>query len=319
MSDFQSPYLGQLRLGHRPSDQKPQGQLTADQLPSGQIQGGGGTLTVELRPPAADQSGPETMDAWIDTFHSVRRLVRKNRFLFLTDNAVGAAEEENLAHLGANLAEEVDPSWITPFLTCKHSLDYSLMYAERAWAQGFRAMAVLGGDQQAGSPRCLPHAYMLRQRIRERVPGMALGGWANPHKDAAEQAGYLAREEFTAEFWLSQVVSHHSVDRVEGLLEELERRGVQTPGAQNADTQLPGVFGVFYYRSGNPRTLQILNEFFPVPAEALIREFEEGATPEEVCARSIRALRGIGIKNLYVSNLPIRRAGAALDGILRLV
>jgi 5,10-methylenetetrahydrofolate reductase len=274
-----------------------------------QLLGGGGTLTVELRPPAAGQSGPETMEAWIDTHHSVRRLVRKDRFLFLTDNAVGAAEEENLAHLGANLSEEVDPGGIAPFLTCKHSLEHCLMYAERAWAQGFRALAVLGGDQQEGAPRCLPHAYQLRRQIRNRIPGMALGGWANPHKDAVEQAGYLARPEFTAEFWLSQVVSHHSIDLVEGFLEQVASQGVQ----------LPGVFGVFYYRSGNPRTLQVLSEFFPVPAEALIREFEEGATPEEVCARSIRALRRLGVKNLYVSNLPLRRGAAALDRILGLV
>ena len=81
----------------------------------------------------------------------------------------------------------------------------------------------------------------------------------------------------------------------------------------------PGVFGVFYYRSGNPQMLRRLSEFFPVPAEALIREFEEGANPEEVCARSIRRLRGAGVKNLYISNLPIRRAAATLDGILGLV
>jgi len=85
MSDFQSPYLDQLL-------------------------GGGETLTVEFRPPPADRSGPEAMDAWIDSYHGVRRLIRGGKFLFLTDNAVGASEEENLAHLGANLAEE-GPTW----------------------------------------------------------------------------------------------------------------------------------------------------------------------------------------------------------------
>src|SRR5680860_469739 len=124
MGEFQSDYLDELRRGqlypHETSDA------------AGDAEAAPGTLTVELRPPASDRSGSETMDAWIDTYHSVRQLVRKKRFLFLTDNAVGAAEEENLAHLGSNLAEEVDPSWIAPFLTCKHSLDHCLMYAERA-------------------------------------------------------------------------------------------------------------------------------------------------------------------------------------------
>lgn len=92
-------------------------------------------------------------------------------------------------------------------------------------------------------------------------------------------------------------------------MREVEGQGVSAPG----------VFGVFYYRSGNPQTLRRLSEFFPVPAEALIREFEEGATPEEVCARTIRALRGLGVPNLYISNLPIRRAAATLDGIMKLV
>ncbi len=316
----------------------------------------GDTLTVELRPPLLGRTGPETMDDWIDLHHGVRRLARKGHFLFLTDNAVGTAEEENLAHLGANLSEEVDPGRVAPFLTSKHTLDYCLRYAERAWARGFRALAVLGGDQQVGPPRCLPHAYLLRRKIRERLPEMALGGWANPHRDPRTQAGYLAADAFSGEFWLSQVVSHHSLDRVEGFLRALEEAGLEARGpAENpargkaADDArggsdgvaggrfgggaggrssggtdpggrpLPGVFGVFYYRSGNPRTLRRLGGFFPVPAQELGREFASGASPEEVCARTIRGLGGLGIRNLYLSNLPIRGAEATLSRILELV
>ena len=39
---------------------------------------------------------------------------------------------------------------------------------------------------------------------------------------------------------------------------------------------LPGVFGVFFYRSANPRTLEALKGFLPVPAEGLTREFASG-------------------------------------------
>ncbi len=39
-----------------------------------------------------------------------------------------------------------------------------------------------------------------------------------------------------------------------------------------------GLFGVFYYRSANPRTLDMLSQFLPVPADALAAEFAAGAT-----------------------------------------
>ena len=81
----------------------------------------------------------------------------------------------------------------------------------------------------------------------------------------------------------------------------------------------PGVFGVFLYRSANPRTLAALDDFFPVPAQALTGEFDGGATPEEVCARTIRELRAVGAEKVYVSNLGSRGAGARLRRILELV
>jgi hypothetical protein len=265
-----------------------------------------GASVVELRPPSLGLPGPKAMEAWIDLHHQVRSLVRAGHFLFLTDNAVGAAEEENLAHLGANLAE-VDPARVIPFLTTKHTLDYCLLYAERAWAQGFRALVVLGGDRSLGPPRCVPHAYELRARIRERVPELVLGGWANPHRDPVEQARYLADPAFGADFWLSQVVSHHSAHRVAALAREVQAAGVEAPG----------VFGVFFYRSPSPRTLDRLGEFFPVPARELAREFEDGSTPEEICVRTIGALREAGARNLYFSNLALATASRTLGRILR--
>ena len=60
---------------------------------------------------------------------------------------------------------------------------------------------------------------------------------------------------------------------------------------------LPGIFGVFYYRSANPRTLGALNGFLPVPIDGLTREFADGATPDEVCARTIRALMDAGARH----------------------
>ena len=88
---------------------------------------------------------------------------------------------------------------------------------------------------------------------------MLLGGWANPHKDASEQVGFVADRGFCADFYLTQVVSHHSAREVEAFLQEVGRQGVE----------IPGVFGVFYYRSARPETLERLGRFFPVPARRL--------------------------------------------------
>jgi hypothetical protein len=266
-------------------------------------------IAVELRPPRAGLSRREGMDTWIDMYHSLRRLTRGDTLVFLTDNAVGEAEEENLQHLTTNLAGEVKPSKLVPFLTSKHALDYCLMYATRAASHGFQALTVLGGDRTVGPSRCLEYAYQLRELIRARVPGLLLGGWANPHRPAAEQVDFLLSPRFTGEFYLTQVVSHHSIRAVEAFVTEARRRGVPQPG----------VFGVFVYRSGNPATLDKLRQFFPVPAAQVAREFAAGASPEEICARSIRALREVGVEKVYVSNLgfkkPEQRYGKLLEAL----
>jgi hypothetical protein len=81
---------------------------------------------------------------------------------------------------------------------------------------------------------------------------------------------------------------------------------------------LPGIFGVFYYRSANPKTLEILKQFLPVPAEGLTKEFGAGDSPDAICARTIRELRAAGVRHFYVSNLPINRARQTLTKILAL-
>jgi hypothetical protein len=264
---------------------------------------------VELRPPRTGLSHAETMEVWIDMYHSIQRLARRDTIIFLTDNAVGLSEEENLAHLTANLAGDVDPGRIIPFLTSKHTVEYCLMHAARAASHGFQALTVLGGDHTAGPPRCVPHARELRAFIRRRVPGLGLGGWANPHRPAAEQVDFLLDERFEAEFFLTQVVSHHSIGAVERFLAESRRRGVP----------YPGVFGVFLYRSANPTTLRRLADFFPVPAAELTQEFESGLTPEEICARTVRALREVGADKVYLSNLGVQQVDMQYRKVLELI
>ena len=105
------------------------------------------------------------------------------------------------------------------------------------------------------------------------------------------------------------MVSHHSAASVARFLEELDTRQIE----------IPGIFGVFYYRSARPKTLATLGRFFPVPARELEREFgAERLDPDAVCARSVRALRRLGVRHVYISNLPVADAPARLERIERL-
>ena len=266
-------------------------------------------IAAELRPPRAELAASEGRDAWIDTYHAVRRLSRGGTYVFLTDSAVGTAEEDNLRHLVANLGTDVPRDHVVPFLTCKHPLGYCLSYAERARQHGFPTLVVLGGDHAVGIPRCVDHAWELRRMIREHEVSLVLGGWANPHADAASQVRYLLDPVFTAEFYLTQIVSHHNRAPVERFISEANRAGVSAPG----------VFGVFYYRSATRATLDALGQFLPVPVDALRAEFAAGATAQEVCARTVRALIDLGARHFYISNLPLSRASRTLGEIMELV
>jgi len=270
------------------------------------LRGDATVIAAELRPPRAELASAEGMDAWIDTYHAVRGLTRSGTYVFLTDSAVGLQEEDNLRHLVANLGTNVPRERVVPFLTSKHTLEYCLSYAERAWQHDFSSLVVLGGDKHVGPPRCFEHAWQLRTRIREHEPNLALGGWANPNGPADSQTQYLRAPEFTAEFYLTQIVSHHAIEPVARFIEAAGRGNVT----------LPGMFGVFFYRSASPRTLKTLSQFLPVPVEGISREFADGATPVDVCARTIRAMLDVGARHFYISNLPLARADVTLEAIM---
>ena len=271
------------------------------------LQGDRGVIAAELRPPRAELDSHDGIDAWIDTYHAVRTLTRRDVAVFLTDSAVGTQEENNLRHLVTNLGLDVPRERVVPFLTTKHSLEFCLSYAEQAWQHGFPALVVLGGDKSVGRPRCVEHAWQLRRAIREREPRLALGGWANPYADPSQQADYIADSTFHAEFYLTQIVSHLHAEPVGRFLRETERRGLGG---------MPGMFGVFYYRSANPKTLSVLSRFLPVPVDALAAEFAAGATPIDICARTLRAMIDVGARHFYISNLPLSRTSATLNAIL---
>lgn len=263
-------------------------------------------IAVELRPPRAELESAEGMDAWIDTYHAIRSLTRHDLRVMVTDSAVGAQEENNLRHLVNNLGDTVGRHQIIPFLTAKHSLEFCLAYADQTTQSGFPSLVVLGGDKHVGRSRCLEHAWQLRQLIRARHPELELGGWANPTANPDGQIAFLLDPHVSADFYLTQIVSHHQADKVGAFLDAGRQGGLE----------MPGVFGVFYYRSANAKTLEMLSQFLPVPVEELKQEFAAGATPIDVCARTIRSLIDLGAKHFYVSNLPARKTAATLNAIL---
>ena len=68
------------------------------------------------------------------------------------------------------------------------------------------------------------------------------------------------------------------------------------------------MFGVFYYRSASPKTLNLLKDFLPVPVEGLTREFEDGRHARgRLRADDPRPLDA-GARHFYISNLPLGRA-----------
>jgi len=263
-------------------------------------------VTVELRPPRAELESAEGIDAWIDTYHAVSSLARQNIRVMITDSAVGAQEENNLRHLVTNLGPEVARAHVVPFLTSKHSLEFCLGYADQAVHHRFPSIVVLGGDKHVGRPRSVEHAWQLRQHIRARHPDLELGGWANPAASPVQQVDFLLDANAHADFYLTQIVSHHQARDVATFVDEGARRGLT----------MPGVFGVFYYRSARPETLKTLQQFLPVPVDELMAEFASGATPVDVCARTLRTLRELGVRHFYVSNLPLRRTAQTLSAIL---
>lgn len=246
----------------------------------------------------------QSVEAWIDSNHLMRKVSSLGRFVFMTDGAIGRREEPNLRHVTINLGKEADRSRIIPILTTKHSLEYCLEFAERSYSLGFTSLVVLGGDKSDNTPRCVAHAYELRGLIRQRVPGLTLGGWASPH-GGRRQVEYILEPEYSADFYMAQIISHHQARATDEFLNESARLGVK----------IPGIFGVFYYRSANAKTLGMLAKFFPVPVEELKRDFDANQSPDETCALSIHALLQRGVKNVYISNLPMATATIKLGRI----
>ncbi|MDE0395853.1 MAG: hypothetical protein OYK82_13865 [Gammaproteobacteria bacterium] len=253
---------------------------------------------IEFRPPLRELPEDDSLDAWIDLSQAARALLAEGRIVLLTDDAVGSREEQSLQHLTSSLGEHADLSGVVPFLTCKHTLDYCLLFAKRAASLGVPAITVTGGDRDVGPRRCVERSRDLRRIIRDTVPDLRLGAWVNPFSDPATQVGLLLDPRHVADYYITQVVSHHRMEPLDRFLEESERQSLG----------MPGLVGVFHYRSGSRQTLARLSRFLPVPVDGLLAEFDAGASPEEITARTFGALAERGVTRTYLSNLDPRSA-----------
>ncbi len=269
------------------------------------LRGSTSVRAVELRPPPATLDPGAALEAWIDFELGVRRLLAAGHPILLTDDAVGEPEEESLRVLTTHLGSSGALARVVPFLTLRHSLEYCLLFARRAHSGGFGGVTVTGGDESSGVPRCLPRSRDLRARIRERFPDLALGAWVNPFRDPVEQVELLMDPEHHADYYLTQVVSHHDTGPIAAFLAEARRQGLE----------LPGMVGVFHYRSARRATLERLRAFLPVPVEAVMADFDAGLRPDEIGAATARALLELGIENLYWCNLGVRDAARRIERI----
>ena len=136
-------------------------------------------------------------------------------------------------------------SRVVPFLTTKHTLGTAWRMRTAPPSRDSRRSWYSAATRMSARPGALRMHGSCGRRCARARPELALGGWANPHADAARQVDFLLDENANADFYLTQIVSHHDAEAVERFVREAEHRQLT----------LPGVFGVFYYRSANPKTL----------------------------------------------------------------
>ena len=122
------------------------------------------------------------------------------------------------------------------------------------------------------------------------------------------QVEFLQATEFTGEFYLTQIVSHHELEPVAQFM-ETARGEAESPGP---------VWRVLLPQreSGDTRDAQ------PVPACACARS-GKGVRLRRHAGRgrrgTIRAMMNVGVRHFYVSNLPLGRAESTLTAILEAV
>ena len=246
------------------------------------------------------------MDVWIDMYHAVRRLARDGTFVLLTDDAAGNPEEESLAHLAANLGAAADLETVVPFLTCKHAVGYCRLFARRAAGLGVAGVAVVGGRPLRRARTMRPRtARTCARSCGANSPGSRSEGGRTRTGTRSSRPASSPR---TTSPRTSSSPRSSRTTRSAGW-------SASAPSWTAWAWDVPVVYGVFLYRSANPRTLRQLSRYFPVPAREIAAEFAAGMSADEICARSVRRLREAGAEKVYVSNLYGRDAARRLGRV----
>ena len=261
-------------------------------------------VTVELRPPRAELESAEGIDAWIDTYHAIRSLARQH--IARHDHRQRrrrAGREQPAASRRQSRRAEWRSAHVVPFLTCKHSLEFCLGYADQATHHGFSSLVVLGGDKHA-RPAALrrPRVAAARSRFARGIPQLELGGWANPNaRPRSSRSTSCSIAEANADFYLTQIVSHHQARA---------RSRVSRRGAPPRRHDAGGLRRVLL----SQRQPADAGGAAAVPAGAGRGADAPSSPPArrpiDVCARTIRTLLDLGARHFYISNLPLRRTGA---------
>ncbi len=159
-----------------------------------------GVIAAELRPPRAELDSHAR--AWTRgstcTTRSAASRARTCR-VFLTDSAVGTQEENNLRHL-------VDQSRPRRAARSRRAVPHEQALARvlprrtrsRRGSTGSRRSSCSAATRRVGRPRCVEHAWELRQEIREREPRSGARRLGEPARRRRAAGGLPARRALLA-------------------------------------------------------------------------------------------------------------------------
>ena len=186
-----------------------------------QLKSGTPVIAAELRPPRAELETAASMDAWIDTYHAVRGLTRGGH-VRLPDRQRRRPEgrrqppppRHQSRHRRAALARRPVPDLQA------HVGVLPRLRRSRAAPR----LRVAGGPRrrQARRAAALRRARLAAARDDPRARAGAGARADGPIRtaNAAAQVQHLLDDRVTAEFYLTQIVSHHSRPAVERFLAE---------------------------------------------------------------------------------------------------
>ena len=202
------------------------------------------------------------MDAWIDTYHAIRSLVRRDLYR-LSDRQrrriAGGRQSPASRHESRGVGRSSSGSCRSSRRSTRSSSAWPTRSARgstvfrrsSSWAatraSARRVVSSMRGSSARPSATSSRRSSWAAGPIRMVRPGV--------------QVGYLLDGRCER-----GLLSH--ADR----LAPRSRQGSALPRARRlgASSCSAGVFGVFYYRSANPQTLNMLKEFMPVPVDALV-------------------------------------------------